>query len=319
MRKRPAMRPSQVYAAAAVAVALVVLAWLLLVDFRLREFQLGRRLYQRHVDMAALEARDPVLRALPDDILASAARHHVLLTGLCRDNAAMLPTTLAALEAMGQAFASYQILILENDSVDGTAELLQQQAARNPRLRVLHLELKRDLPVLYGRSSVKRTQAMAALRNRLVQEIRGQAYQHVDYVIVADLDLVALPSPRAVQAAFRLNFDVACAHGINWHVHLLGGSTHYDDFAFADVIGSRVAGACIACSPVLLPPLQLDPHRTPAILVQSCFGGLAIVRRGVFAACNYTGDDCEHVGFNTCARLHGYDRIFLDPHMVVVR
>ncbi|EDQ90679.1 uncharacterized protein MONBRDRAFT_24295 [Monosiga brevicollis MX1] len=287
--------------------------------YPLRTFTTGRRLYAAFIDSDVTIAQDTMLQLLPEHIQDRPKEFTVVILGLCRDNEQMLPRTMASLHKIGKLFKNYQILILENDSVDQTPALLRQLAREDDHVHALSLQLYDDtLPFQFGEKSKRRTYAMAKLRNRLVDMMRAAPYNTADYAIVVDMDLVTLPAERAIQAAFRLNFDVVCAHGINWHVHLFGGRRHYDDFAIQDMAGNRVRYACSTCGEPAIDPLELGPE-TPALRLQSCFGGFAIYNRSIFDHCKYSGDDCEHLSFHMCAIDHGYEQIYLDPHMVLVR
>ena len=56
---------------------------------------------------------------------------------MIRDVAGRVPLIREKVERLGEAFADYVVLIVENDSKDGTRRLLLEWAARNPKVKVL--------------------------------------------------------------------------------------------------------------------------------------------------------------------------------------
>ena len=61
----------------------------------------------------------------------------VVIAGLARNIAAILPKTVARVERLGSCFRDYRVVVYENDSSDGTLAQLQQWQSRNPRVALL--------------------------------------------------------------------------------------------------------------------------------------------------------------------------------------
>ena len=68
-----------------------------------------------------------------------ASNQKVLITSLVRDVADRLPEIRKKAEKVGEMFLDYKILIVENDSKDGTRDLLLKWAMENHEKRVLSI------------------------------------------------------------------------------------------------------------------------------------------------------------------------------------
>jgi glycosyltransferase involved in cell wall biosynthesis len=99
----------------------------------------------------------------------------------------------AAVESiLGQTYADFEFLALDDGSTDSTLDILRAYAARDPRLRVISRENK----------------GVAASLNELLDQARGE------FVARMDADDIALPQRFSRQVQFlRDNLDVVCVGG----------------------------------------------------------------------------------------------------------
>src|SRR6185312_11417267 len=58
----------------------------------------------------------------------------VVIAGVVRNSIEVLPHTIERVERLGKFFADYRVVVYENDSIDGTGELLTAWAAGNERV-----------------------------------------------------------------------------------------------------------------------------------------------------------------------------------------
>src|SRR5665213_549960 len=72
------------------------------------------------LDPKALEAGSQEMR-----------QHKVVIAGITRDNANELPTVIKYIERTGQTFQDYRVVLFENDSTDGTKEILKKWGTKN--------------------------------------------------------------------------------------------------------------------------------------------------------------------------------------------
>jgi glycosyltransferase involved in cell wall biosynthesis len=123
----------------------------------------------------------------------------VVFCGLIRDNEAQIPYIRKQLCDWGDKyFQDYHIIIVENDSKDGTRQKLLEWQREDPkRIHILgcglnRLECKLNLDkTIEHVANVKRIKKMAYLRNLYLDYLyaNNHLFADVNYVIVTDLDL----------------------------------------------------------------------------------------------------------------------------------
>lgn len=261
-----------------------------------------------------------------------------IFVGLARDCARDLPAALRNLTTMAACFARAAFVFAENDSVDGTAELLKDFAARIGEARILTFAgLDKRLP--------QSTRRLAFLRNQCLSAIRADARMKAsDYMIVADLDEAT--SEPIDRSAFRealafLAAEPDCAgvfancHGPYYdlwalrHAALCPGDVWEEAFDYALLHGVDDAAAYAATVARRL--LTIAPT-DPPLAVASAFGGLGIYKLRSVRDAAYKGfkpktilengrrraikwQVCEHVAFNEAIGARG-GRLFILPSLV---
>jgi hypothetical protein len=107
----------------------------------------------------------------------------VLIAGLTRDAAAYLPGVLSNIEKIGAQFDEAAFALFENDSKDGSKDLLRAWCAERPQARLFEIDgLAEALPI--------RTVRLAFLRNAIVDLMRDE-FSDFDYLYLADCDIAA--------------------------------------------------------------------------------------------------------------------------------
>jgi len=97
---------------------------------------------------------------------------------LARDCAEQLAKNITRLETLGEMFKEYHIVVYENDSKDGTTEMLKEWAQKNPNVvsinettkQITFPQQSKDIP--YPGQSYPRISKMAGFRNRVLKEVR---------------------------------------------------------------------------------------------------------------------------------------------------
>jgi hypothetical protein len=231
-----------------------------------------------------------------------------VICGITKDDAAVLPLTIARIEKTGSFFRDYRVIIYENDSRDNTLDLLEKWAAANPRVKILTESISGTEIMQWSR-----TEKLAHFRNRYLQLIKeDKEYATFDFVIVADLDLKGGWSNDGIATSFaRTDWDMVAANSIGYH-NLR--RTYYDTFAllpkniFKTGLVYKLFGE----------GWQL--HRGDQFIkIQSGFGGLALYRKEAIIARQYCGiingeKVCEHISLNTGNEW----RCFLNPSQITV-
>jgi len=250
-----------------------------------------------------------VERACEGAILARGLR--VAIVGLARNISSLLKVTQGRIRDTSHLFQAAKIIVVENDSVDDTAESLRLWAENDPE-RVIVETSKTGRPQLAG-FEPQRMQAMAQYRSRC-QELVGEHCPSVDYVIVLDMDAWGGWSNYGILNGIawheRLNAGCLASTSLFKHsgIQVSGVSQwcHYDQFAF------RLYGYGMRMEtwfPFWLPPVGSEP-----LPVFSAFGGLAIYRTCAYLQGEYSSPngDCEHVHFHKSMSSKGWS-IHLNP------
>lgn len=240
----------------------------------------------------------------------------VVFAALVRDVAARMPEIEKKVEKMGKMFEDYRVLIVENDSSDGTRKYLLNWAKRNPRVTVLGCG-RNAQSCSIKKASVKtdghgvdrqRISKMVDLRNIYLDEIKTNPELHnFDYAIFWDLDMIGSVYIDGVAHSMDYlesdrDVNVVCAYGIyRWGLLTLfydtyallhkGEPFHIDMKTVHDIRKG-------------LWEAKYDRGEDP-VEVDSCFSGFAIYRidpllsDGVFYDMSPENNlECEHVRLN---------------------
>jgi hypothetical protein len=234
----------------------------------------------------------------------------VVIAGLVRNAIDVLPQTIERIERLAKLFGDCRIVVYENDSVDGTRELLTAWAAGTAQVSV-RCDV-RGAPINSKTRCKLRGDRMADYRNRYHGLIASR-FADFDHVIVLDLDLPGGWSNDGIANTFGCdNWDfvgsnglVLQRHGLRFNAWLQFDAWAFRRFGSFDPMSSREVNDYIWRRGEPLEP------------VYSCFGGLGIYRMPAFLAGQYRGGDCEHVHLHRAMRQAGYDRTFLNPSQLV--
>jgi hypothetical protein len=234
----------------------------------------------------------------------------VAFVAICRNAMPFLPFTLDAVRAAGECFADWTCFICENDSVDGTKDVLAQWS--DGRQRVFE---SRDngRPHLSFTKDNSRTVALAEYRNRCRQWVDGHSGDF-DYVIVFDTDpwggfsvggimntIARMESGEHAQTSAMASYSWC-----EWGPPVWARPTlcHYDGWACRWTWWKERQD-------MLWFHLWHPPVGSPPVRMNSAFGQLAVYREKAYLKGVYSGEDCEHVPFH---RSMGGD-LYLNPSM----
>jgi len=261
---------------------------------------------------------------------------------LARNCAGPLPQVLANVARHRALFAASAVLILENDSTDGTRRIAEAWCAGQQGARLIAVEGLTRNPI--------RTLCLETVRNRAIEAVRTDFSDH-DYLILLDADHVnAVPLHssllgRAVEwleeapdraAAFAnadgTYFDMWALR----HAALCPGDLWEEvmDYVVANKVSDAEAFAkCFAPRLLRLPadaaPLEVDSafgglgvYKIPAVLTNKARYDGAKTKMVPAGVPGITGETpemlgwqtCEHVAFHAGLRANG-GRLFILPFL----
>jgi len=245
-------------------------------------------------------------------------KEKVVFCGIARDNAEHLDKTLALIERMGEMFASYKVIVYENDSSDATLSMLKawRDKLGEQTVTVLHEHLEWPPAIADGGFSKRRFQILSYCRNQYVARLKCPEYADSKYAVVLDMDLWDFDVDGLAHS-----FGVGGGGGdvVEWSSisanGVFDGRTYYDALAFrSDEFPDTLNSEKQRYDAQLVYSVN-----DPLVPVKSAFGGLAIYKRSCLVQCAYTGDDCEHVGMYACQTSLGHecDAHFMNPAMLL--
>jgi hypothetical protein len=274
---------------------------------------------------------------------------------LVRDSATALAAEIPFVEQTAERFARHRVLVVEEDSVDGTKTVLADWASRNANVALLSSTNAVPIPPAKasGVMGSGRFQRLAALRNVYLDELHTPAVRSMEFLVVADGDLALGWDLDGIAHSFGMlagapdgagpvegSGGEGCAEGggegvdrpggqplswlayrqrernLPWDAVCSNGRAVDQQNRFFDTLAFRSLYFNRG-------NWQGHEHVAHALAdppeeVHSCFGGLAIYRKSAIGSCRYSAGkgDCEHVLFNQCLRQHGKTLVF-NPRQAV--
>ncbi len=236
------------------------------------------------------------------------ARHKLVVCGITRDNAKELPTVIQYIEHTGNFFQDYRVIVFENDSVDGTKDLLRDWQSKSNKVKILTKD--------YSNNKRPNIAFLAEARNFYLKELSlDPEYQDFDMVMMVDLDMSHGWDMRGLFHSFSRIYDweAVCSNGV-----FTASGRMWDIFAFRNAEYSENLKHPDYWSNIAPKGQKIYAIDSDLIPVRSCFGGLAFYKRPFIAGCEYNSveGDCEHVLFHECL-IKNKGRIFMNPAQVL--
>jgi hypothetical protein len=276
-------------------------------------------------------------------------KHKVIIVGITRDNAKEFPSMVRHIENVGGFFQDYRVVLIENDSKDGTKKNLALWQLDNPRVKIVTQD--------FGNKKRPNHKFLAEMRNYYLEAIEAKEYEGFDMVMIIDMDMERGIDIRGIEDSFsKINqWDSVCSNGI------LSSSKNvmYDVFAFrndqfpwtpsqwqeicdnknrsdkwsevcdkgrlnfngdfSDLEGLWFDKDRLYWKLIMPQGKKIYPVNAPLMPVQSCFGGMAIYKRDFIQDCRYDSidNDCEHVPFYQCMKDKNNARVMMNPSQVI--
>ena len=242
----------------------------------------------------------------------------IIFLGCARNCLSQIEQSVAFMESLGGNFAEFEIVVLENDSSDGTGECLRD-LMRSRRLRVIQKDgLACEFP--------ERTVRLSYCRNLLLDYAKSTGS---DYVCVCDLDGV-VRNPFDM-GGFLSNFEFESAWDAIFPVN---SGMYYDiwalrhssicpfDYERAMNLVPPSLGAHNALNLYLYQRQNLNFSALESWLrVESAFGGMGLYKAAALDFCNYYGFErgyqiCEHTVLHENMRALGA-ALYINPRFVI--
>ena len=158
----------------------------------------------------------------------------VAIALMARDCAKSLHNNIPEIEKLVRFFVSYDIFVVENDSIDGTKEILKEWGQSNKNV---HLLIKDNEEINYTLNGnlAKRIQRIAFYRNKYLQAIYDSKKEY-DYLIIIDIDIKKFNSDSIIKTIEEApeNWEALFANGRKYTTffnHIILGN-YYDAYAY---------------------------------------------------------------------------------------
>lgn len=227
-------------------------------------------------------------------------------------------------------FAESYLIIIENDSIDGTKELVKSLEGDDQNVFVDSFDTgsitlpKKVASGVNPSFSRHRVQKMADYRNRYLKLLNEKiGIDNVDWVLMLDPDVHEI-SLDGIKHSFGTEdkWDIVHANGRMKYGFFT--DAYYDAYAFAEWGDETV----LTEKKIVLNRAKLKSVSIgmPLLPVRSGFNALAIYRskalKGTMYTCESNDDErvevlCEHISFHDAIRRTGYTRQFLNPNMII--
>lgn len=275
------------------------------------------------------ELKCSINQVAADEGLSFFKSKKLLICTLVRDSEDSIPLARSKAELLGSLFADYSIIIIENDSLDGTRPQLINWANSNPRIWILGCgmnkwECKEAMrPTIIHDRAIKRIEKMVNLRNIYLDFVKANPkFYEFDYVAVWDIDIIGTFYIDGIGTSgyyFKngVNGNIPDAICANTVVHIdinnkepITSGTYYDPYAHNELNDSIIFHTIEDIKPY-------DCNIPNLIHLKSCFNGFTIYRFDSFINNKYilkqSGKDalCEHVTFHE--HMSG---VYLNPQMI---
>lgn len=254
----------------------------------------------------------------------------VTICMLARDCNRALKRNIPQIELLAEFFSGARIIVIENDSIDGTKEILSQWASINKNVTVISEDTQQiTIPksVESGKNpttSFHRIHKMAQFRNKYLSLIKDNNIIS-DYIIVVDIDLYKIYPKKIVSAITNAPDD--------WSAIFANGllcssfpfiTKYYDDYAYLPY-GSDSNSFTYRERLLNVDKLATSLKRNDYVKVRSAFAGIGIYTYETLCSTEYralpssSGEDealCEHISVNLdCAK---YGSLYISRKMKII-
>lgn len=254
----------------------------------------------------------------------------VVIFGMVRDCAKAIIRNIPSLEAIGNFFSDYRIVILENNSKDDTKNVLQRWAQKNYRVSAYLNDFDEGKYNLISSDEnyfkyfqLNKLQKYYDYRNYLKELVDGTDFES-DYSLLIDMD-VARIDVKGVITSFgtEIDWDAVTANGYSYSPSFK--RRYHDTFALCEY-GMQDRKQTLQMIHDYQSIFSFMRKGMPFIRVFSAYGGIAIFKTKAIKGLRYepfynsygkVQVRCEHFAFFYAMAEKGYNNVFINPNMEV--
>ena len=261
------------------------------------------------------------------DVLAGSS---IIVCGIVRDCDKQLKKNIEVVNSLCSLCKSYNVIMVENDSVDNTKQILHNWSKNDKNIHVIsgdygektipHKNSVEGNPMF----SAHRIGKMAKYRNEYLKYIYEKKIQ-ADYLIVIDMDVSKIELSGIFNSfGLPINWDVITANGYSLSPQFK--KRYHDTYALTEWE--------MKDAPQTEKMIYKDNYKKysgldkglPPIKIFSAFGGISIYKASLFNETYYElieNDDsrvkvrCEHYSLFKQFSEKGYDQFYINPAMEV--
>ena len=253
----------------------------------------------------------------------------IIICSIVRDCNKSLKKNIPVIEKIRSHFKSSNIIIFENDSIDGTLQTLEQWSRDCSSVNIQ--SINNNQPTIPEKCSngvnkyysYSRISKMSGFRNNYFK-ILNDSNIVSDFVLIIDLDIGKI-NIDGIAHSFGLSnhWDVVCANGYSYSPFLK--KRYHDTYALVElgkedeIQTEEIINENRAIWSFMKTGLPLIP-------VYSAYGGLSIYHYNVLKNKRYSvlkNNDkrvevrCEHFSLCHEIRNSGFSRIYINPNMIL--
>ncbi|GHV70007.1 hypothetical protein AGMMS49928_15630 [Spirochaetia bacterium] len=253
-------------------------------------------------------------------------RKDAVICMLARDCADQLEKNIDGVERLQHYFNVCSIIVVENDSIDGTKEMLENWRVRNGNLKIINSDGLFKNSERSG-SSFDRINRMSYFRNLYLNEIK-EIKSNPDFLIVIDIDIFEFDPETIISAVNNAPDDWGAlfANGIVKNSFLFFKMDLYYDIFALDTTGTDINrtfyDGCVKNIHI-----EKEIRKRQFYRVFSAFGGIGIYKYNLIKDMEYSAIpnnkstllqcNAEHVSINYSLCNNGY-KLYIVRDMPVI-
>lgn len=213
-----------------------------------------------------------------------------IICGVCKDIEKAMPYSIKNIEALGNLFDDYHVIVYENNSTDRTPALLSDWSSKNPHVAVISEVVNDEIlsETCFNKTiqnEFYRPERIARARNIVLNEAMNSQFDDYQYVIWFDLDFEHEIVLQPVIDTFysKQEWDAVFANGVD------DAGRFYDSYSLRDhhlPFGAELIGNQWWHTRGNI-HLKFKPNDA-WYPVFSAFGGMGIYKRDAIKGCAYS-------------------------------